>query len=395
MSVAEPQLPIAAPAPVRAAAWWEIAPPVVLVAMVLAAVLGSHIAHDHGNLTGLVCFGSHYASATRPPAGAIPCGAQGYDGQFFFLQARDPLLLHDATLHQFAGAGQTFRAQRLGYPLLAWLLSAGRASAIPFAMLAANVLVSLGLSGYLAAYARRRGWPTLWTLAIALAPGMLLPVLRDLSDPLSTACMIVAALSWQARRRLPATVALTLAVLTREVMVVVIAGFAAEAAARLWRTRGHRLARRAILAQSAPVLLIPTALFLIWHVYLTARFGGALGTSSAMFPLTNMVSEIRTAVRLESTWVAIWDSIYVLVMCGAVVLAVRSVRRRVTVMSATALALCVSVVIPEFGDFWSDTRLSAPLLAILLLDGLRRRDRAQIALGATAGAMMLLILPFA
>ena len=366
--------------------------PAVIVAGVLGLLIATLIATYHGNLTGFVHFGAGFAHATHPPAGWISGGAQGYDGQFFYVLAHDPLLLHDSTLHQMQATGQVFRIQRLGYPLLVFALSAGRPNAIPAALLAVNAIVLVSVTAWFAAYARRRGWPTLWALAIGLAPGMLLPMLRDLSDPLATACVLVGVLMWQARRRAPAVLALTAAVLTREVTIALIVGLAAEVGVRIWRTRTTPGAWRPILAEAWPVLGIPTLVFLLWHTYITVRAGSMLGSSDVTLPFVNMVQEVVRSLRTGPITIALWDTAYVALMFAGVLLAARSLRHRVTVLSVSACALCASVVLPVFGDFWSDTRLSAPLFAILLVDGLQRRDRACVAVGTAASAMTALFL---
>ncbi len=366
--------------------------PTMIVAGVLGLIAAAQIVHYHGNLTGFVYFGAGFAHATHPPAGWISGGPNGYDGQFFYVLAHDPLLLHDATLRQMRASGEVFRIQRLGYPLLAFLLSGGRAGAIPAALVGVNLIVLVSVTAWFAAYARHRGWSTLWALAIGLMPGMLLPMLRDLSDPLATTCVLVGVLMWQARRRVPAALALTCAVLTREVMIVVIAGLAAELGMRIWRTRQTPDAWRAILAEAWPVVVVPAAVFAAWQAYVMIRAGGPLGTSQATIPFLNMVQEVVGSLRAGPTTFALWDLVYVALMFVAVLLAVRSLCRRVTVLSAAACALCVGVVIPVFGDFWSDTRLSAPLFAVLLVDGLQRRDRASVTVATAASAMTALIL---
>jgi hypothetical protein len=395
MSVAEPRhLPASHAGRDRATAAAQIAVPVALVALALVLVVGHHLIVDHGNLTAFVCFGSHFAGATHPPAGAAGCGTQGYDGQFFFLLAHDPLIAHAGTLRRLADVGQAFRAQRLGYPLLAFLVAGGQASAIPAALVAVNVAALLGLTAWLGAALRRRGRAPLWAVAVALTPGMLLPVLRDLSDPLATACVLVGVLAWQERRRPTATVALTLAVLTREVSVVVLVALAAEVAVRAWRARATQAVARAALAQAWPVIAIPAVAFAAWQTYLTVRLGGPLGTAPGAIPLVNLVQEAIWSLRGWPAAVGGWDLVYVALVFGAMGLALRSLRARITVTSAAAGALCVVIALPMLGDFWGDTRLSAPLLSMLLLDGLQRRDRLSVGLATAASAMTLFILPF-
>ena len=129
-----------------------VAAPVLIVAAVLGLIIWSQLAvGGGGNLTVFVVFGRMFASAIHPPAGTLLNTATGYDGQFFYVQALDPLLLHDATVHALSAAGAAFRMQRVAYPALAYLLAGGRPSAVPFGLLAVNVLIVLGLTAAVAA----------------------------------------------------------------------------------------------------------------------------------------------------------------------------------------------------------------------------------------------------
>jgi hypothetical protein len=392
MSVTQTSLPISTPR-ARREELMPVAVPVALVALLVGLIVAFKLVSADGNLTAFIAFGHLFTGQTHPPAGALLEGPTGYDGQFFWVLGHDPLLLHQSTIAQMraTSAPELFRIQRLGYPLLAFLLSAGQSAALPAVLLAINVIVLLAVTAGVGAWLRRRSISPLWALAITLSPGMLLPVLRDLSDPLSTACVIAGVLLWQARRRWPAAVALTVAVLTREVMIVLVVAIAVEVSVRGWRERDSRAAWLAITREACPVVLVPAAVFAVWQVYVTIRAGGLIGTSAAMLPFTNMVQEIAHAVPVWGG-VGVVDIMFVLLMAIAVGLSVRCLWAGITPFSVAAGALCVSVVLPQFGDYWSDTRLAAPLFAVLLLDGLQRRDRAQVVVGTTAAGLSVLFL---
>jgi hypothetical protein len=381
-------------APVRAVGgFWQILMPVTVVALVLTLSITLNLRTDGGNLTGFIEFGSTFAHATHPPSGALVGSRSGYDGQFFYVQVLDPLLLHDSTVNAMRATGEAFRLQRVGYPALAAVLAGGQPSAIPFALLAVNVLVLLAVAAAFATYARRQGWSTMWALAFALMPGMLLATARDLSDPLAIAGLLSGLLLWRGGRRWPAALALTVAVLTREVMMLAVVGVAAEACVRGYRARVAGGAWRATAVQVWPVIVIPTAVFAAWLAYVMARYGGPIGGAGLGLPLVNLVQELRASFRGYGP-TAVWDLAYVLLILAASVAAVWSLRRRVTVINAAACALALGVLVPTLGDVWSDSRLSAPLFALLLVDGLHQRNRYAVRIGTAAAAMTILI-PFA
>lgn len=366
----------------------QIARPVLIVAGVLVLLVAANLVRYHGNPTGFVQFGAKFTHATHPPAGAVVDSPDGYDGQFFYLQSRDPLLLHNSTIAAMKAVGGSYRLQRVGYPLLAYLVAGGDQHLIPFAMLAVNVIVLLALAIGVAVYLRGRGLSPNWAIAVALAPGMLLPTVRDLSDPLASAAVLGGLLLWRSGRRWPAVLALAVAVLTREVTIVVVGAVALHALVVAFRTHSWRQT----LSRTWPIV-VPVVAFAAWQSYVMARYGGSIG-SAAVHPLTNLTSEISEDLHLGVPLEATFDLVYVGLMIAAVVVALLSARRALTLLNLTACALTIEILLPTMGDVWADTRYTAPVFALLLLDGLERRDRRAVVIGAAAGAMSLLV-PFA
>src|SRR5947209_2418054 len=79
--------------------------PVLAVALGLAVIVGPRLAVSHGDPTGLIQFGRQFVRYTHPPRGAIVGSPIGYDGQFYWIQARDPLLVHRTTLADIDASG--------------------------------------------------------------------------------------------------------------------------------------------------------------------------------------------------------------------------------------------------------------------------------------------------
>ncbi len=391
MSAVRPSADLRAPARIARSGLPWVVVPVLIVAAVLGLVIWAQLDVAGGNLTAFAVFGRGYASAIHPPAGALLNTATGYDGQFFYVQALDPLLLRDATVHALTEAGAAFRMQRMAYPGLAYLLAGGQASAVPFALLAVNVLVLLGLTGAFATYVARRGWSPLWALALTLMPGMLLPVFRDLSDPLATAALVAGIVWCRDGRRWPAALALTVAILAREVMIVAVVGIAGEAAVRGWRARRLSWGTGHLRGHVWPVIALPVAAFAAWQAYVGIRNGGLPGDANFGLPFANLIQEARWSLAGRPPLYAAWDIGYLLLILAAVGMAFLSAWRRLTVTSAAVAAIAIGVLVPGFGDIWSDTRLSAPLFAALLIDGLQRRDRPALVISTAAASMTALL----
>jgi len=373
----------------------DVAGPMLVVALVLALAIGARFHTYDGDVTGFILFGELSARQTQPPPGAVIESSRGYDAQYFWIQAKDPLLLRDATIDNLAGS--TFRLQRMGYPTLAYLLALGHTSAIPWTFLAINVLAVVGITLGFALYARRRGWSGWWALALGLMPGLVLATLRDLSDPLAVAAMVGGLIMWQLCRRWWAAVLFTVAVLSREPIVVAVVAVAIDAAVRWWQAREDPTAFRQALSATWPVVVVPAVAFLSWQAYINVRYGGNVaGTSPLAWPpFEGLVDELRRVVDEASLRGAAWELAYLgLVLAALGTAAALVVRRRIIAASLAALLLSLSLLIQMFGDHWSYTRLTAPVFAALLLAGLELRSR--FALGVcVASAALTAFVPLA
>ena len=145
----------------------RLAAPLVVVGGFLALLL-VQLGVYHGDVAGLVTFGHHHVADTHPPAGTPITSADGYDGQLYWIQAHDPLLLHRATIARLAHAYPGYFLQRPAYPALAFVLSGGQASVLPWSMLAINVICFLGLTAAVSRWAVAHGRSACWGAVMGL-----------------------------------------------------------------------------------------------------------------------------------------------------------------------------------------------------------------------------------
>jgi hypothetical protein len=380
--------------------------PVLIASAVMFVAVAARIVHYNGNVTGFVKFGSLFEEFTHPPNGAIigrRGGFAGYDGQFYYVVARDPLLVHDSTVRSladapqnasssvFGSANQAFRLLRISYPAAAFLVSHAFGFTLAWSLLAINVLVGIALTAGVAHVAWRRGYSPLWGLAVGLLPGVLLATRRDLGDPLATAAALGGLLAWSSGRRTWGVTGLVIAVLAREVMVAIVVGLALDAGLRAWRARDTPGAVRAIIHDVWPAIIFPVLAYAAWWGYVSLRLGGSIGGAGMSLPLTNFVHEVRM-LRSSPAGPALWDAAYMVVMIVAVGAAFALLRRQVTALSIAGALLAVSVLVAPFNDGWGNARDSLPLLALLLILGLERRDRTVLGI-CVAGAVMTAFIP--
>ncbi len=375
--------------------------PVLLVGAVLLYAVDKSLEHYRGNATGFVQFGSLFAGFTHPPASALVgtgTSRAGYDGQFYYVMARDPLLLRDSTVASLRNApqnvhstllgssNQTYRFQRVGYPALVYLLSRTLHITTAWSMLVLNVVVVLVLTGGFALYLRRRGWSTLWAVALGLMSGLLLSTLRDVPGPMARACALGGLLAWTSRRRTLAVSLIVIAVLTWEATLLAALAIAGDAAVRAWRSRRIPGAVRRATLEAWPVVVLPSLAFAGWHLYVYLRSGGSVGGAGLSLPVANFVHNFDLASGAPPG-MAVWEVAYLLLMVAAVAAALLSLRRGVTVLSLGAALFALLFLVAPFNDAWGSTKDSLLMLALLLVLGLERRERALLGICALAAAM--------
>ena len=127
-------------------------------------------------------YAPHAAVLFRPdPSYRLSSDIGGYDGQFAFYIAAAPT---GARLHLDHA---NYRYTRIVYPMTARLLSLGRVSIIPYALIAINWLAIAAGTYVVALWLRRRGVSPWLSLAYGLSPGLFVCLQRDLVEPLAYA----------------------------------------------------------------------------------------------------------------------------------------------------------------------------------------------------------------
>jgi hypothetical protein len=182
----------------------------------------------------------------------------GYDGQWYFYIAHDPLL-RAPDPERFLDL-PAYRYGRILYPALAWAVALGQPAVLPWSMLFVNLLAVLVGAIACLDLLRQLGTSRWLVLAYAFSPPMLIGVSAMLTEPTSIALVTVGVALALRGRHWPAGWALALAVLAREPSMLVPLAFGLYALARLdWR-RGA--------AYLAP-LMLPVA----WHLSIWVRMG--------------------------------------------------------------------------------------------------------------------------
>ena len=341
----------------------------VMLVLTLAYV-GMTLARYDGDPMAFALVGTRFGSGD-------PQGTWGYDGQFAYFIARDPL---GGWSHCDVPA---YRYQRILYPMLAWGLALGQPALVPWTLILVNVAALVGgtyITERLLMTRRVNPW---YALAYGGYGGLVAGVRLDLTEPLAYGLVQAGLWAWEARkRRWLAGPLLTLAALTRETSLIVAGGLVlALLLARRWRA-----AVRLGLVVGVP--------FVVWQGVLWAWLGrpgvgagGALATPFEWVPfggmwrvVAHMFSPIPAAAMSRLAAVVIINTcLFVLPSLWALVVSARDVARGHR--HPWVVILGVQAVVLPFLPFstWREplamARLGTGLVAATLLYGARRHSR--------------------
>ncbi|HWC14517.1 MAG TPA: hypothetical protein VG929_07970 [Actinomycetota bacterium] len=213
-----------------------------------------------------------------------------YDGVYFYAIALDPLARGEA--HTLIDRS-AYRYGHAGYGWVAGLVSFGRASAVPFALLLVGLVSLCVAAGALSLLSVRLGWTPWAGLVVAFHPGLLYALTALTSETLGAALLVVSLLLWARERHAAAAATLVALCLVKEPFVLVPIGLGLWELRRWWAARdnGIPVSRLALLS------LGPLA-FAVWYVYLRAQFGewpSAATEGFFAFPFTGWWRSINEA----------------------------------------------------------------------------------------------------
>jgi len=291
----------------------------------------------------------------------------GADGQFFWILAHDPLLLHPQQIAEWIDR-PVYRAQRIAYPALAapWRLFGERG--LLWALLLENVAVVAIGSYFTARLASSLGLPPRAALGFAFNPGVIFATMFDLCDALALAATVGALYAAVSRKR-PALVLLSaLAGLAKEPAALALAG----AALTKGLGRPHN-GRPQLEGEARMLLIIPAVLAIItWGLYIRSRFDWS-PTNVVEFapPFVGFVNAWRTRWSAGLPVEILWAT-GLLIASGAIVLLFAR-RRTMLLCAALPYALLVPFLSHHVLLFTTNAlRAFAPAFTFLWLEVYRR-----------------------
>jgi hypothetical protein len=334
----------------------RLAGPALVAAAFHAIVVVAYVAAFHGDLSSLVCVARERLG--RTPYENIGTGfdRNGYDGQYYYAIAQAPWRRHDIGIDAPA-----VRQARILYPALSWLLSGGDARLLLWVMPLVNLLAIAALAALGALAARSHGLSPWWGVLLPFAVNAAMPMLRNLTDILSTLTVASLLIAWL--RRWPwwiAALCAAAALFSREQNVLVVLLVLAGAVGRF-----ERRWIAGLLAALMTWLLWLSVLRFFYGEWPLLPAGGNLGVPFAglLYRWTHVASESRSFALFHIVCLATLT-----LQLGLAVWLLRTPSDRVirlVALAGVALALVGGVAL--YGDNWSYTRVFAWLpLAVWL-----------------------------
>jgi len=168
--------------------------PVAVAGILHLAILVLYLVPYHGDLSALV--GAYTENLDKPAFDAVTWYFPlGHDGRYYYLLSQNPFYPEV----EYVDLAHLFRA-RLLYPMTCWLLSGG---GDPYALLwimpLVNLLATMVTTWFgvkFALHHQRSAW---WGLLLPIAVNVLLPGLRNMTDPVSMTTTVGMLVSWRLR----------------------------------------------------------------------------------------------------------------------------------------------------------------------------------------------------
>ena len=318
-----------------------------IVGLVALAYVVLTLARYGGNPIQFALVGSRYDPG-------VAGGTWGYDGQFAYQIARDPL--GAARFLDFPA----YRYQRILYPLVAWGLAVGQGALVPWTLIAVNWLALVAGTRFTEDILTGRGASRWYALGYGLFGELMMAVRLDLTEPLAYALAQAAVLHYERGRWRSAAGWLALAALAKETTLLVAAGFwLSFALSRRWRD----------LIEWAVIIGVP---FAAWQVVLRVGLGawgigsgGALATPFEVIPYRGLWSLAAVNTRAFARIALIMIPMALLPGLVALGAALRDMARR-DVHPLVCSLLMNALVIP----FTPQSTLREPLGMLRLIVGL-------------------------
>lgn len=252
----------------------------LLVGLVFLSLVRHRLEHRYtGQVSGLLKishgFFDGHPAATQPAARNRILFDQGpgYDAQFFYMMAFDPVLTafpNDPARYDVFIDNPSYRYGRIGFSGLTWIFAGGRPERFPAVMVALIVAALAVGAVLLALIARHYGASGWYGTLVAVVPGFWQSVENTLPEPLAVAFWLGAYLAMLKRQWWVCGALLGVSMLVRETGGVLVLAVCAS----VWLLADRRTALRVAALAFGPIVL--------WKLYVASVFFPIQGFASVM-----------------------------------------------------------------------------------------------------------------
>ena len=278
-----------------------------------------------------------------------------------------------------------YRYTRIGYSVLAWLLSGGgHAAALPFILVLVNLLSVAGIAWLGGLLARSAGRHALWGLLFAAYFGLVVSIGRDTSEPLADLCLLGGLLSYRQRRFVLAALLLSYAAFANEPVLVFPLALSLTRWWQVWRNSA-----RPGLPDLAWVL--PGFLYVLLQGIQQVVVGGVMGgLADASANLTWPFTALAAGVYRDVSWMS-WSHLgtydynlleftvvtaFIVAACAVIRSTTAPAHERVAFAGFVVLELVLASSQFSYSVFGEGrTFIDAYLMAVVLLLGAGRTIR--------------------
>lgn len=332
-----------------------------LLVLLIATLYTGYVIWRSGGPLGLVLIGSRFAEQS-------PTGSEGYDGQFGYYIARDPLgaiPLIDVP---------AYRYQRILYPLLARLLALGQPALIPWTLPLLNLIALAVGTALLEAMLVAQQTSRWYALTAGLYAGQLLSLRVDLPEPLALTLGLMGMWLFERGRWLWSAAFFALAIFGKETMLILGLAYVLSLA-------GRRDVKKSLVF--AAVQLIPFGLYQLGlYLWLGAPglgSGGAGATSFEIIPLAGFFKIGQAGWNAFRLYLIILGPIVIWPVGWSLWATGKDILQRQWHPWTLALSLNALMIpfLPHstFREILAMLRLSVPLVALFILYSARAGHR--------------------
>jgi len=333
------------PSPLREQRGLQSLLPGIIAALAAAAEIAVLLVRSyHGNPAGLALVGTDFSDRAALPSWIPQVRGPGYDGQFFLRLALDPFDLHKVAfgIH----FDDPYRAQRLGFPFLAWLLALGHPRAVVWTMPLLEIVAAAGIAMGVTTLLSGHRFASLYGMSAALWQGYAFSYGRDLAEPVAASLVILGVLAIERwNQPLLGTVAFVAAVATLETELVIVGSYGIY---WLWQSWQRRTFQPRLI-----VGIIPALAWLGIDRVATAASGGDAALSDLRanlgIPLVTQLDALRLHLALTPIDLT-WLGQFLVVVIGATIglIRLRSSQApaplRIALIAMIVLALMVAPI---------------------------------------------------